>query len=62
MEGSRMGASLFVGAPLAGSLLGIQKDIGRRDQRMDMSVHWELGEIVETGLCRQGISLYASSV
>jgi len=25
-----------------GSLLGIQKDIGRRAQRMDMSVHQEL--------------------
>jgi len=58
-----MGASFFVGAPLGGGfLLGIQKDIGRRAQRMDMSVHWELGERVETGLCRRGLSLYGSSI
>jgi len=37
-----MGASSLVGAPLWGSLLGIQKDIGRRAQRMDMFVHREL--------------------
>jgi hypothetical protein len=42
MESSGTGATFLVGAPLGGSLLGIQKDIGRRAQRMDMSIHWEL--------------------
>jgi hypothetical protein len=42
MEGSRTGASFLVGALLGGSLLGIQKDIERKGQRMDMSVHQEL--------------------
>jgi hypothetical protein len=42
MEGSRKGASLFVEALFGGSLPGIQKDIGRRALRMDMSVHREL--------------------
>jgi hypothetical protein len=47
---------------LGGSLLGIQKDIGERAQRMDMYVHREIWKIVKTGLCRRGISLYGSSV
>jgi len=42
MEGSRKGASFFVGALLGGSLLVIQKDRGRRAERMDMSVPREL--------------------
>jgi hypothetical protein len=42
MEGSGTGTSFLVEAPLGSSLLGIQKDIGRRVQRMDMSVHREL--------------------
>jgi hypothetical protein len=42
MEGSGTRTSFLVGAPLGGSLLGIQKDIGRRAQRMDMSIHREL--------------------
>jgi hypothetical protein len=42
MVGSETGASFLVGALLGGSLLGIQKDIERRAQRMDMSVHREL--------------------
>jgi hypothetical protein len=42
MEGSRKGASFYIGALLGGSILGIQKDTGRRAQGMDMSIHWEL--------------------
>jgi hypothetical protein len=42
MEGSETGASFLVGALLGGSLLGIQKDIGERAQRMDMYVHREI--------------------
>jgi hypothetical protein len=42
MDGSRKGPSFFVRALFGGSFLGIQKDIGRRAQRMDMSVHREL--------------------
>jgi hypothetical protein len=42
MEGSGKGASFFVRALFRDSLLGIQKDKGRRTQRMDMFVHREL--------------------
>jgi hypothetical protein len=42
MEGSGKGASFFVRALFGGSLLGIQKDIGRRAQTMDMFIHREL--------------------
>jgi hypothetical protein len=36
MEGSGKGASFYAGALLGGSILGIQKDMGRRAQEMDM--------------------------
>jgi len=41
-RGLRNGSSFLVGAPFGSSLLGIQKEIGRKAQRMDMSVHREL--------------------
>jgi len=42
LEGSGKGASFFAGALLGGSCLGIRKDMGRRAQGTDMSVHGEL--------------------
>jgi hypothetical protein len=39
LEGSGNGASLFVGALLGCSCLGIQKDMGRRAQGTDITLH-----------------------
>jgi len=39
LEGSRKGASLFAGALLGGSSLGTWKDMGRRAQRTDITLH-----------------------
>jgi hypothetical protein len=41
-EGSGKGASFFGGALSGGSFLGIQKNIGKRAQRMAMSIHRKL--------------------
>ena len=41
-NGNGNGSIFPCGSSVGGSLLGIQKDIGRRAQRMDMSVHREL--------------------
>jgi hypothetical protein len=38
----RNGSTFPCGSSVGGSLLGIQKDIGRRARRMDMSVRREI--------------------
>jgi hypothetical protein len=42
LEGSGKGASFFAGALLGGSFQGIWKDMGRRAQGTDMSIHRKL--------------------
>jgi hypothetical protein len=55
MEGYRKGASLFAGALLGGSFLGIRKVMERRAQGTDMSV--ALGTLRDSCECKAWASL-----